>query len=842
MLRSLRALGSFAAATAASFLAFLLVEAVVLHAPGLLLAALTDVTLEGFRAQRFPSFLPQALTQLPSGASPWLSALYFGGYLPAAFLVIVLGVFAARRTQGWLSLLLVHAAVWATFIVTLYSGVLGGGRFRLQRALEPLWPSLAQSERLVLFIGGGIIGLALFALWDVLRLLFDRAAEDRRQRLGLLAGWVLVPVLFVMALLIANLFNWQALWRWTLARTAFAWLVIPLLLAGLPAALWRPRSAPPLTLRLRPALATVVVALAAFGALAARTEFTSYLARRELTTHTSQHWRLQFDAAALPQADSLAASADARATILAQRLGLPTPTSPLHACVFGSTETKTSIAGNDEPFTLDRRRGEVHHLLTPGSEPTDPRGDALLMMSTAWGEPGSEVVALSLARYGVGRYFVYPLGDYAGRIVREETAYSLREVFGLGTGYLSPLVRDALGGAWVESQVARRGQAILPLLHRTPLVSGREEEFARALGTTWEGLEREWKEHLVVLAAQPGIEPFPPRKPFFHRGISFSHEVGGGWGYGSDRAAEQLGRIKAVGATSVAIVPYAFTRAPEETTIFFNTDESDARVVRSIRQAQQLGLRVTLKPHLWGRGFTGHIEFRDPAPFELWFAEYRRWLLHYARLAELHGVDLLVIGNELGGLSGREEHWRGLIRDLRRIYRGPLTYAAHWDKEFEAVTFWGQLDYIGVNFYFPLAAPGEQPRADSPRVQELVTKLAALSRRYGKPVIFTEVGYPAAATGAAQPWIESGALDNELQRRCYEVVFQAFYDQPWLAGMYWWKWPSSGWGQPAGVTFVPLDKPALAVVERWYARPGPNSPLSSNLLGRRLVQSGEERK
>jgi len=840
--RGLKALGNLTAATASSFLAFLLVEAVAFHAPGLLLAATTGITLEGFRGQRFPSFLPQALTQLPSDASPLLTALYFGGYLPTAFLLLVLGVVAARRAQGWFTLLAAHTICWATFLITLFSGAFGGGRFRLQRAVEPLWPSLAQSERSALLLGGGLIGLALFALWACLRSLFDRAADSRPQRLALLGGWILVPTVIVMALLIAYLANWQALWRWTLARTALAWLVIPLLLAGLPAALWRPRLRSQLVLRFRHALALVVIAVAALGVLFARTELTSYLARRHLISRSSQHWRLQFDAAALPQADALAAAADARAVAVAQRLGITVPSSPLRACVFTSTDTKTAIAGNDEPFTLDRRRSEVHHLLAPGSEPTDVRGDALLLMRAAWSDPGSDAVALALARYALGNFYGQPLDNYASRVAREETAYSLREVFGLGTGYLSPIVRDALAGAWVEQQVARRGQALLPLLYRTPLVSGKEDEFARALGTTWDALERDWQQHLIALAAQPTVDPPARRELFFHRGISFSHEVGGGWGYGSDRAAAQLTRIKALGTTSVAIVPFAFTRAPDETTIFFNTDESDARVIRSIRQAQQLGLRVTLKPQLWGRGFTGHIEFRDPAPFELWFAEYRRWLLHYARMAELYDVDLLVIGTELGGLTGHEDAWRALIRDLRRIYRGPLTYAAHWDKEFESLAFWDELDYIGVNFYFPLAAPGEQPRADSPRVRELVEKLAALSRRHGKPILFTEVGYPAAATGAAQPWVESGALDNDLQRRCYEVVFEAFYDQPWFAGLYWWKWPSSGWGQPSGVTFVPLDKPALAVVERGYARPGTNSSLSGNLSGRKLVQSGEEGK
>ncbi|HSC78603.1 MAG TPA: hypothetical protein VLB32_08565, partial [Candidatus Acidoferrales bacterium] len=142
-----------------------------------------------------------------------------------------------------------------------------------------------------------------------------------------------------------------------------------------------------------------------------------------------------------------------------------------------------------------------------------------------------------------------------------------------------------------------------------------------------------------------------------------------------------------------------------------------------------------------------------------------------------------------------------------------------------AVGFWDALDYIGVNFYFPLADAGETPRADSRRVQAVAEKLGELATRYRKPVLLTEVGYPATASGAAEPWVESGRLDNALQQRCYEVVFEAFYDQPWLAGLYWWKWPSHGLGSPAAVTFVPLDKPALEVLRKWYQRPEINTPL-----------------
>ena len=227
-----------------------------------------------------------------------------------------------------------------------------------------------------------------------------------------------------------------------------------------------------------------------------------------------------------------------------------------------------------------------------------------------------------------------------------------------------------------------------------------------------------------------------------------------------------------------------------------------------------------LKPHLWGRRFTGDIRFERREDFDQWFGQYRRWILHYARLAELYQVELLSIGNELNGVSIHEDAWRELIRAVRRVYSGPITFAANWNEEFERITFWDQLDYAGVNFYYPLAEQGKAPDPDSPRMRELVRRLEAVSERFGKPVLFTEVGYPSLATAAAEPWKETTAgPDPQMQRQCYEAVFQAFSEQPFFAGFYWWKWPSHGRGSGLDVSHSPIGKPALAVLSHWYQRP-----------------------
>src|SRR5215210_5046590 len=496
--------------------------------------------------------------------------------------------------------------------------------------------------------------------------------------------------------------------------------------------------------------------------------------RPEILTYRSRHWILQLPAelAARRSAESWGAAADRRLEEIAGRLGVKLAGEPLHLYLDDSTRRLEERSGSDAPFTLLPDRREVAHLIAPDGTITDASGDAFLLLHLAWGPPPSGPLAAAVARFGAGDFHGQPLPVYAARVIREEEPYTLREILRLvpsldkNEGQLSPLVCDALGGAWVEHLRARRGPGVLRRLW-----TAQAEEKA-------------------------------------------------------DAAAAQLARIRALGANAVSIVPYGFTRAPDEPIVrYLGTDESEDRILRTMEQARRQGLKTVLKPQLWApRRFTGDIVFERPADFDRWWAGYRRWMLHHARVAALGRADVLVIGTELGGVTRHRDAWRGLIRDVRRIYPGPLTYAANWAGDFETMPFWGDLDLLGLNMYYPLAGPGEMPRADSPRVRELRTKLAAMARRYGKPVLFTEVGYAASAAAAAEPWKEDhGPLDPAMQARCYEVVFEAFSREPWLAGLFWWKWPSHGQGSADDPSFSPLGKPALGVLERWYApTPGPS--------------------
>ena len=261
--------------------------------------------------------------------------------------------------------------------------------------------------------------------------------------------------------------------------------------------------------------------------------------------------------------------------------------------------------------------------------------------------------------------------------------------------------------------------------------------------------------------------------------------------------------------------------------------ESDAGLIYTARLVRRHGIRTLLKPHLWVRGrgaWPGAIRMNTDADWDAWFASYGRFILHYARLAEAGHMDGLCIGTELAQATGpgHERAWRSLIRQIRAVYHGQLTYAAHWSGEYQQIGFWDALDYAGIQAYFPLSATNRPSLADLARGwQPHLRALAAWQKKIKKPVVFTEIGYKATPDAAARPWewpaspATPAAPDQATQARCYEAMFRACWGQPWLRGLFIWKWyPGLAADGPAGLhaDFTPQHKPAEAVLRRWYGQ------------------------
>jgi hypothetical protein len=261
--------------------------------------------------------------------------------------------------------------------------------------------------------------------------------------------------------------------------------------------------------------------------------------------------------------------------------------------------------------------------------------------------------------------------------------------------------------------------------------------------------------------------------------------------------------------------------------------ESDSGVVALAGMARARGLHVMLKPHLWITGDHGgsarlaDLDPGTPERWRAWFVSYRGYLLHYAALAERAGVDLLCIGAEVKRAAvGHEAEWRAMIADVRRVYHGRLTYAANWYEEAEAIRFWDALDYIGVQAYYPLSTDATDDRAKIERGWAAhLAALERLHRRWGKPILFTEIGWKSTADATVRPWEWTEARSQMLARvstrtqaAAYEAFFRTAWREPWLAGAFLWKW--YGRHERAGGAddpdFTPQNKPAEAIIAREF--------------------------
>ncbi len=306
----------------------------------------------------------------------------------------------------------------------------------------------------------------------------------------------------------------------------------------------------------------------------------------------------------------------------------------------------------------------------------------------------------------------------------------------------------------------------------------------------------------------------------------------------ADPGPGALHALADLGVTHVMLTPFAFQAALDTPGIRTNYHarwftEGEAGIRRLAREARPLGLHIVLKPHVWmGRGaWSADIAMHDERDWQAWEAQYTAFALYYARLSEEIGAPLFVIGSELGtSVQARPHYWRGLIAQIRAVYNGKLTYAANWSDDYEKVAFWGDLDYVGVQAYFPLArTDGPQEVAALEQAwQPHLKALHRVSQASGRPVLFTEIGYRSVPYAAREPWRwpergETTAADLVLQARLYEAFFEVVWPQPWLAGAAIWKlYPPSD--RDHALDFTPQGKPAAEVLRKGFDAAPAESP------------------
>lgn len=291
--------------------------------------------------------------------------------------------------------------------------------------------------------------------------------------------------------------------------------------------------------------------------------------------------------------------------------------------------------------------------------------------------------------------------------------------------------------------------------------------------------------------------------------------------YASSGYRDLLGRLAAAGAEWVTVVPTWYQADLTSSAIYAETPgrtTTDEALIEGIRAAQALGFRVVLKPHVDPVEGGGRVGIQPDAE-DAWFESYTEMILGYARLAEAEDVDQLVVGTEFRGISTSSEAWRTLISRVREVFSGPLTYAANHD-EYDQIEFWEDLDFIGVDAYFPLGTvPSTDVSALTERWDEIADRLEQLAAATGRTVVFTEVGYPSQEGAITQPFnpSTSDVVSEEEQAAALQAMLDAVGDESWFGGLHWWMWYDEETSAAAELSYMPEGKLAGQILEEYWS-------------------------
>ncbi|MFG6685691.1 glycoside hydrolase family 113 [Mariniflexile sp. HNIBRBA6329] len=284
-------------------------------------------------------------------------------------------------------------------------------------------------------------------------------------------------------------------------------------------------------------------------------------------------------------------------------------------------------------------------------------------------------------------------------------------------------------------------------------------------------------------------------------------------------------------ANYVAIMPFGFIRELSHPEIMFNTNrqwfgETKVGVKQYVESLRKHQISIMIKPQIWVRRgeFTGGIKMTSEADWKVLEASYSQFILEYAKVAQEVKADIFCVGTELETfIDNRPEYWKQLIEKIKQVYKGKLTYAANWN-EYDRTPFWEQLDYIGMDAYFPVSDE-QSPTIEACREGWLKHKptIKAFSERYDKSILFTEFGYRSVDFAGKEPWRsdrDMNAVNLEAQTNAMQVLFEEFWDEPWFAGGFVWKWfhnheKSGGLHDDR---FTPQNKPVEALIKAQYSK------------------------
>jgi hypothetical protein len=306
--------------------------------------------------------------------------------------------------------------------------------------------------------------------------------------------------------------------------------------------------------------------------------------------------------------------------------------------------------------------------------------------------------------------------------------------------------------------------------------------------------------HLRVLQPRP-IPASPPltipgtvkvHRPAFQRGIDVDaytyphHDF-------SAAAAAVVAYARSLHANSLSISFPFFMSGRNSSRVFASSrTPTPSELALLVSDAEQAGLFVSLRPLLSETNIGHSRVIWKPAHPAAWFANYQRFLLPYARMAQAKKVGEFIVGAEFS-MFGDSPRWNGLDRAVAKVFHGELGYSNN-DTRGLSRSSGGRYAVKTVDAYHPIHPP-------------FLRGWKSFDRRLPTGAVLTEVSIAAIDGAWRRPWVHvsKGARINPLvQARWFTAACRAAMATG-LDGIYFWALPLS----------TRFNSPTLATPGAW---------------------------
>lgn len=302
--------------------------------------------------------------------------------------------------------------------------------------------------------------------------------------------------------------------------------------------------------------------------------------------------------------------------------------------------------------------------------------------------------------------------------------------------------------------------------------------------------------------------------------------------YSTKAAKETIKNIKSTGSNWISVPVPLFQESTDSSDMkpiyamlstFDRFDETpDEREINyAVTMAKNNGLKVMLMPTIEVNrpGFIkSNLIGEEFAPYQArrWFKFYQEELLKIAKIAEENGTDMICIGHNLKHLSYYERHWDELIKAVREVYSGKLTYSASLDIEFLKSGFWKKLDYVGLIADFELEISKDtQKEHVAEKLNELIKVSKYMHKVWKKEVLITRASiHPAHELNEENKVVR---IHHGSQANYYRGILEGIKSYKHINGVFFGDWiPDPNFGGEKDVSLSPQNKEGELVLREFY--------------------------